>query len=509
MGSVQNNSSKHITIGKLQLRKELLALTVLLIIVAGAVALLSRAATTAYTYNKSTGAHTGRMFTADSPLNQTIPTDVRYLADGQTRLKAAGYPGIFSLQEWAIPIYDVDSSTPKAGVWCYLTDITAPWDTCHGINTAPVPMPAGVHGQKGGDGHVMIIDNSSRKQYDFWIWKDCQFVWNPIGAQWCPASGDVANIDGNGVGGGTTVSRLAGGVIRTYEIEQGVIDHALGFSTATTCKGTPYYPALYSDGTNTNQATCLPIGSRWQLDPSINVDALTNITPMEKIVAKALQKYGAYADDTAGTFGFRLEQDQTGRKVYQAAGAPDADYFPMKGIPWDRMKMIDPQWKSDGTKAYAWGGVPAPTTASVSVVPTPTTTTSSTPTTTVTPVPTTTLTPSITPTPSPSPTNGDTVAPSQPTNMRPTLLFDWVRGKYYINVAWQKSSDNVGVKDYLFTRNTTLLGAQTATFYQDYNVTANTIYNYEVRARDAAGNLSNPTKVSTTGRCFLFYCWLE
>ncbi|QQS27151.1 fibronectin type III domain-containing protein [bacterium] len=427
----------------------------------------SRAGTSTYQYNATTGVHTGRLFSDDSPLNQTIPGDVRYAADGQTRIQTAGVPAAFSLLTWSIPIFQADATTPKANIWCYQTDIQAPWDTCHGINTSPQPVPQGMFAQKGGDGHVTVIDTSTRKIYSYWIWKDCTLQFSLNNAKWCPATGNMASIDGNGVGGGTNVAGLAGGIIRTHEIERGNIDHALTFSTSTTCKRDPIYPALYSDGTNANQATCMPIGARFQLDPSINVDTLPNITPMEKTIAKALQKYGAYVDDTGGIFGFVIELDRTGRKVYQKAGAPDHDYFPMKAIPWDKFKMLEPQWNKDGSKAYAWTG-PQITTPS----PTP---------------PTTTVTPSPTPTPG-------NKAPVGPASLSASVI-----SSTQINLTWPVATDDsTGTLNYTVTRNDKQIYSGPKLSFSDTGLTPATKYNYKVTAKDVGGLVSTGATTSAT-----------
>jgi hypothetical protein len=314
---------------------------------------LSRAGSSTYSYNATTGKISGRPFSADSPINQVIPADIRYKADGPQRVATLPTAGV-SLLEWSRPIFDVDGSASKVRIWCYLTNPNYPSDTCNGLNNRAVPVPNGVFAQRGGDGHLTVIDHSTREIFDYWIWRDCFLILNPVNASYCPARGDVGSIDGNGLGTSTNVAGIGGGTIRTYEIEQGYIDHALVFSTNNTCQNVRYYPAQNHDGKNTAD-TCIPIGSRVQLDPSINVDAIPGITAMEKMVAKALQKYGAYCDDTGGIFGFVVEFDRTGRKVYQQAGAPDRDSFFMSNIPWSKLKMVEPQWKTDGSKAYEWG----------------------------------------------------------------------------------------------------------------------------------------------------------
>ncbi|WP_349899859.1 fibronectin type III domain-containing protein [Parafrigoribacterium soli] len=59
-------------------------------------------------------------------------------------------------------------------------------------------------------------------------------------------------------------------------------------------------------------------------------------------------------------------------------------------------------------------------------------------------------------------------------------------------LSWNASTDNVGVKDYLVYRGTTLVATVTAptTVFTDSGLAAGTSYSYTVAARDAAGNVS-------------------
>lgn len=61
-----------------------------------------------------------------------------------------------------------------------------------------------------------------------------------------------------------------------------------------------------------------------------------------------------------------------------------------------------------------------------------------------------------------------------------------------IDLAWDASSDNVGVTVYIVVRDGNRLARVTAptTTYRDTSVDSNTTYTYRVRARDAAGNRS-------------------
>ncbi|RCG22745.1 chitinase [Sphaerisporangium album] len=80
---------------------------------------------------------------------------------------------------------------------------------------------------------------------------------------------------------------------------------------------------------------------------------------------------------------------------------------------------------------------------------------------------------------------GDTTAPSVPGNLRSTATTS-----SSVSLAWNASTDNVGVTGYNVYRGTTLVTTATGTSYTDGGLTANTAYSYTVRARDAAGNLS-------------------
>ncbi|GGT02081.1 glycosyl hydrolase family 18 protein [Nonomuraea spiralis] len=92
---------------------------------------------------------------------------------------------------------------------------------------------------------------------------------------------------------------------------------------------------------------------------------------------------------------------------------------------------------------------------------------------------------------------GDTTAPSVPGNLRSTGVTN-----NSVALAWDASTDNVGVTGYEIYRGGNLVTTVTGTTYSDTGLTANTAYSYTVRARDAAGNRSansNQITATTTG----------
>lgn len=79
----------------------------------------------------------------------------------------------------------------------------------------------------------------------------------------------------------------------------------------------------------------------------------------------------------------------------------------------------------------------------------------------------------------------DTTAPTAPTSLTATTI-----STTQINLAWQSSTDNIGVSGYDVYRGSTKLTTVMTTSYSDVNLSPSTAYSYSVKARDAAGNTS-------------------
>ena len=239
-----------------------------------------------------------------------------------------------NLYEFGDPVFDADATSPSYSVRC-----TMPWGTCDLANRQ-IRIPADARPTPGSDGRMIVVDWTRREVCDFW-----QARRTSTGG-WETSWGTCASVDGDGRGptGGATgagINALAG-VVRTYEIRQGRIDHALSFATDNSCQTVYRYPATKTDGAS-SRGDCIPEGARIQLDPSINVDALPGITPAEKAVAKALQTYGAYNRDNAGApMAFSFESPIGESDPYPSAGLA-WDYYDMPHIPWSKIRVLR-QW---------------------------------------------------------------------------------------------------------------------------------------------------------------------
>lgn len=89
-------------------------------------------------------------------------------------------------------------------------------------------------------------------------------------------------------------------------------------------------------------------------------------------------------------------------------------------------------------------------------------------------------------------TGGDVIAPSAPGNVQVTA-----KTATTVNLSWTASTDNVGVTGYTVTYGTNTVNV-TGTTAVISGLTANTAYQFTVKAKDAAGNVSAGSSVSVT-----------
>jgi endoglucanase len=88
----------------------------------------------------------------------------------------------------------------------------------------------------------------------------------------------------------------------------------------------------------------------------------------------------------------------------------------------------------------------------------------------------------------------DLQPPSTPANLRVTGTTTTTAA-----LAWDASTDDIGVTGYQVLRGATVVGSPTALTFQDTGLTANTTYSYTVRALDGSGKMSAAsTAVSAT-----------
>ncbi|MDQ3983390.1 MAG: hypothetical protein M3271_11990 [Actinomycetota bacterium] len=201
-------------------------------------------------------------------------------------------------------------------------------------------IPAHAAPTTGSDHHLAVFDPSSGNELDMWVaerssadgWAAGSRFTFPIARSGPCAVGQRCN---GAVAAGFS---LMGGVIRPEEIAQGRIDHALVFTTPFTRAGVIACPASHTDGKSSDPGA-MPEGARIQLDPSFDV-AGTSWPAWKKVVARALQRYGAYLADSSGTLAIRGEADvNRGYNAWAKAGAPEGAM--LSDLPWSEFRVLD------------------------------------------------------------------------------------------------------------------------------------------------------------------------
>ena len=277
-----------------------------------------------------------RPFADSSPFNTPVAAAPAIDPNSAAMVARAARAGLgyANLVEFGIPVYEATSSTPRQSVRCTITD----WGPCP-FAGSPRPIPTQARPSAGSDGAMVVVDRTAGTIDEYW-----QAA--PASTGWTTSWGAINPLSGSGWGGGSTgagASRLAG-VVRVAEIQAGVIPHALVVQTDTVCATTFRSPALKTDGDST-RSDCMPEGARLQLNPAIDVAAIPGITPGEVAVARALQVYGAYLIDRAGTslaVSFEVAPDAGANNpgaVYTQAGF-GWDYYGMPHIPWQQLRVL-------------------------------------------------------------------------------------------------------------------------------------------------------------------------
>jgi hypothetical protein len=260
----------------------------------------------------SAAADAWRPFSDDSPWNTPIPANVATDPDSTALIDdlASRGPWYVNLKDWSIPVYFVDAErTPKHDVG----------DSRPGIygrgfefpRRIPIPddavasPPVGEHS----DNHLAIIDRARGLEWGMWAAR------RDASGRWFTGLGAVTDLTGTGVAppwfdspreldshraraGGFP---LVAGLILVEEIRAGRIEHALTFAYDHCRTGVFVPPASTAQVAQLDAVDSrgIPMGGRIQLDPAWDVEK-SGLSRAGKIIARALQEYGAYCGDYAG-----------------------------------------------------------------------------------------------------------------------------------------------------------------------------------------------------------------
>jgi hypothetical protein len=286
----------------------------------------------------------------NAPLPSTAPASA-----GSTGLVAelgrqvAGYGSWINTTQYSVPVYTVPRTQPTVNV---KLDVTNP-ALQQGFSA--VPLPANAQPAKGSDGHLTVHQPGTDRLWEFWrLAKYADGSWH---ARWGGAMTGVATNPGyfpSPYGATATSLPLLGGLIRIDELRAGVIPHALALAIPEPKASVFTWPAQRTDGTSTNPAA-IPEGTRFRLDPGVNVDALP-LLPAGKAIARAAQRYGMIVRDRAGAVTLYAEDPTpTGSNPYPALfGVKYADQL-LKNFPWSRLQVVPSSYAARGCRGRGPG----------------------------------------------------------------------------------------------------------------------------------------------------------
>jgi hypothetical protein len=204
---------------------------------------------------------------------------------------------------------------------------------------ASVPVPPSAQPAAGSDQHLVVWQPGTDTMWEFWHMQRRPDAWH---ARWgakithASRSAGVVPAPEGATGSGLP---LAGGLMTAAELRRGRIDHALALALPALRAGVVAAPADRTDG-RVARATAIPMGTRFRLDPRVNVDAL-GLPPAARMIARAAQRYGMIVRDTSGSVTLYAQAPPPGQgdvygPVFRGA-SPDKL---LARFPWDRLQVV-------------------------------------------------------------------------------------------------------------------------------------------------------------------------
>ena len=237
------------------------------------------------------------------------------LARLESKLEEWGSNLDINIAQYSIPLFYATASTPLVDVLAELGGLGFSGKNGEDAH-ALVPIPAGAAPDPLSDHHIAIIDRAKNLEWGMWNAKN-------ENGRWSCSLGATADLAGDGLrpykptnptwytshGARACGFPLIAGLIRTEEIDAGRIEHALIIAYPHIRAGLYMSPASTAQariGDDSIKTRGIPCGGHVQLDPSLNLDSL-GLSRSGRIVAEALQRYGAFVGDYSGAISIYAE----------------------------------------------------------------------------------------------------------------------------------------------------------------------------------------------------------
>ena len=273
-------------------------------------------------------------FASDSPWNTAIGSGARFESASGTMTRSFvtnGKPAV-NRDQWSVAVYTATSSDPV--------------DTLVGVRNSVsyrAYVPASTTATGGTDKHVAIIQPDGTTAYGVYKWE---------GISGRTATGQIVvpvDLTGPGYGTGTRAARVPSlaGLVRAQELEDGVIPHALAMAVPNTALKSGYvWPATSQDADGASSYSGkVPMGTLFAIPGDVDVDSL-GLSGGALALAHALQDYGAYVVDRAGT-----------NAIYCELSCGDTGYQELRSG-WKQLEPLLRAVTNNGPSSVGGGGTP-------------------------------------------------------------------------------------------------------------------------------------------------------
>jgi hypothetical protein len=249
--------------------------------------------------------------------------------------QVATYGPYISTTSYAVPVYTVPASQARVPVTLDSTNTTL-----KAAFAAGVPVPSNASGAAGTDASVSVWQPSTDTVWEFWRLKKLSDGWHTGYGGVIAHASTSSGVFPAPYGAAASGLSFLGGMMRPSEFYSGSMNHVVSFSVPEVTAGTIVSPASRTDG-NTIGAG-IPEGTRFQLDPSLDIASLA-IPAATKTVARAAQKYGMIVTDRSGVVSLAAEDPLTMTSnpwpfVFGWLGASQV----MSAFPWSKLRALPP-----------------------------------------------------------------------------------------------------------------------------------------------------------------------
>jgi hypothetical protein len=278
-----------------------------------------------------------RPISAGAPLSRMSKTYV-----SQLRRQIAATGDWINTTQFSVPVYTVPAGQPRVPVKLDKSGGSA--DALAKDFNAGVPIPRNARAAAGTDRHMVVWQPSKNTMWEFWEADKRNGRWH---AAW---GGEMTNMSRNrgyfpspaDWGATATGLPLLGGLIRISELRAGRINHALALAIPHASSREFAFPAQRSDG-NDNSASAIPEGTRFRLNPKLDLNTL-HLSAAAKAIAVAAQRYGIVVRDQSGSVDFYAEDPgPTGVDPYVGSHGLFSGQYPnnlLHEFPWQDLEVV-------------------------------------------------------------------------------------------------------------------------------------------------------------------------